>query len=151
MNTLASFYNSILTAVSYLERIFETIDEPVLVKDCEGAVSMPPIKGKVEFKDVTFSYEDGIPILNARISFTANVGDSIAIVGPTGAGKTTIINLISRFYNLDSGRILIDGTDISKVTIKSLRKRMGVMLPGQLHLLPERLWITSVTVIYDYG
>ena len=127
VNTLASFYNSILTAVSYLERIFETIDEPVLVKDCEGAVSMPPIKGKVEFKDVTFSYEDGIPILNG-ISFTANVGDSIAIVGPTGAGKTTIINLISRFYNLDSGMITIDGTDISKVTIKSLRKQMGVML-----------------------
>lgn len=127
VNTLASFYNSILTAVSYLERIFETIDEPVLVKDSEGAVSMPPIRGKIEFKDVVFSYEDGIPILNG-ISFTANAGDSIAIVGPTGAGKTTIINLISRFYNLDSGLITIDDVDISKVTIKSLRKQMGVML-----------------------
>ncbi len=127
VNTLASFYNSILTAVSYLERIFETIDEPVLVKDCEGATLMPSIRGKVEFKDVVFSYEDGIPILNG-ISFTANAGDSIAIVGPTGAGKTTIINLISRFYNLDSGLITIDEVDISKVTIKSLRKQMGVML-----------------------
>lgn len=127
VNTLASFYNSLLTAISYLERIFETIDEPVLVKDCEGAVPMPPIKGKVEFKNVVFSYEDGIPILN-DISFTANVGDSIAIVGPTGAGKTTIINLISRFYNLDSGTITIDGIDIDKVTIKSLRKQMGIML-----------------------
>lgn len=127
VNTLASFYNSLLTAVSYLERIFETIDEPILIKDCEGAKEMPPIIGEVEFKDVTFSYEDGIPVLN-KISFKANVGDSIAIVGPTGAGKTTIINLISRFYNLDSGLITIDGTDISKVTIKSLRKQMGVML-----------------------
>ena len=127
VNTLASFYNSLLTAVSYLERIFETIDEPVLVKDCEGAIEMPPIKGEVEFKKVCFSYEDGVPILN-DINFKAQVGDSFAIVGPTGAGKTTIINLISRFYNLDSGEITIDGVDISKVQIKSLRKQMGVML-----------------------
>jgi ATP-binding cassette subfamily B protein len=127
VNTLASFYNSLLTAVSYLERIFQTIDEPVLVKDCEDAVEMPPIIGKVVFRDVTFSYEDGIPVLNG-INFRADVGDSIAIVGPTGAGKTTIINLISRFYNLDSGKITIDGIDISKVQIKSLRKQMGVML-----------------------
>lgn len=127
VNTLASFYNSLLTAISYLERIFETIDEPVLVKDKEGAVEMPPIKGTVDFKDVVFSYEEGIPILNG-INFTAKQGESFAIVGPTGAGKTTIINLISRFYNLDSGSILIDGVDINDVTIKSLRKQMGVML-----------------------
>ena len=127
INTLASFYNSLLTAVSYLERIFETIDEPVLVKDIEDAVEMPTIKGEVEFKDVTFSYEDDVKILNG-INFKAKVGDTIAIVGPTGAGKTTIINLISRFYNLDSGIINFDVVDISKVTIKSLRKQMGVML-----------------------
>jgi ATP-binding cassette subfamily B protein len=127
VNTLASFYNSLLTAISYLERIFETIDEPVLVKDTPDAVKMPPIKGDVEFKDVCFSYEDGIRILN-HVSFRAKQGESFAIVGPTGAGKTTIINLISRFYNLDSGQILIDGVDISQVTIKSLRKQMGVML-----------------------
>lgn len=127
VNTLASFYNSLLTAVSYLERIFETIDEPVTVRDIEGAVDMPQIEGEVEFEDVNFSYENGVRILN-NVNFKANVGDSIAIVGPTGAGKTTIINLISRFYNLDSGLITIDGVDISKVTIKSLRKQMGVML-----------------------
>jgi len=127
VNTLASFYNSLLTAVSYLERIFETIDEPVLVKDCEEAIEMPPIKGEVVFKDVTFSYEDGVKILNG-INFSSAIGDSVAIVGPTGAGKTTIINLISRFYNLDSGEITIDGVNISKVTIKSLRKQMGIML-----------------------
>lgn len=127
INTLASFYNSLLTAISYLERIFQTIDEPVKVKDCEGAVEMPLIKGEVEFKNVNFSYEDDVKVLN-NISFKTKVGDTIAIVGPTGAGKTTIINLISRFYNLDSGEITIDGIDISKVTIKSLRKQMGVML-----------------------
>lgn len=127
VNTLASFYNSILTAVSYLERIFQTIDEPVLVKDCEGAKSMPPIIGDVEFRDVCFSYEDGVPVLN-NVSFRAAAGDTVAIVGPTGAGKTTIINLISRFYNLNSGSINIDGMDICKVQIKSLRRQMGVML-----------------------
>ena len=127
VNTLAGFYNSLLTAISYMERIFETIDEPVLVKDKEDAYDMPPIIGAVEFKDVSFSYEDGIPILN-NISFKVKPGDTIAIVGPTGAGKTTIINLISRFYNLDSGVITIDDVDISDVTIKSLRTQMGVML-----------------------
>lgn len=127
INTLASFYNSLLTAISYLERIFETIDEPVLVKDKEDATKMPEIKGDVEFKDVVFSYEDGIRILNG-INFKVNQGESYAIVGPTGAGKSTIINLISRFYNVDSGQILIDGIDINDVTIKSLRKQMGVML-----------------------
>ncbi|MDE7274094.1 MAG: ABC transporter ATP-binding protein/permease [Lachnospiraceae bacterium] len=127
VNTLASFYNSLLTAIAYLERIFETIDEPVNVKDAENAVPMPPIDGKVTFQDVCFSYEDGVPILN-KVNFTANPGDTYAIVGPTGAGKSTIVNLISRFYNVDSGRILIDGTDISNVTLKSLRKQMGIMM-----------------------
>ncbi len=127
INTLASFYNSLLTALSYLDRIFETIDEPVAVKDAPGATEMPPIKGDVEFKDVVFSYEEGIPILKG-VNFKVKQGESFAIVGPTGAGKSTIINLISRFYNLDSGQILIDGIDINTVTIKSLRKQMGVML-----------------------
>lgn len=127
INTLASFYNSLLTAMSYLERIFETIDEPVLVKDREGASAMPPIIGEVEFKHVSFSYEDNIKILN-DVSFHVNPGETFALVGPTGAGKSTIINLISRFYNIDSGELLIDGIDINTVTIHSLRKQMGVML-----------------------
>ncbi len=127
INTLAGFYNSLLTAISYLERIFETIDEPVNVKDAPDATQMPPIKGKVEFRDVTFSYEEGHRILDG-IHFTTNVGETYAIVGPTGAGKTTIVNLISRFYNVDSGTILIDDVDISKVTIHSLRTQMGIMM-----------------------
>ena len=127
INTLASFYNSLLTAISYLERIFETIDEPVLVKDEPGAVEMPVIHGKVAFENVSFSYEEGHRILD-NISFQVNQGETYAIVGPTGAGKSTIVNLISRFYNVDSGRITIDGIDISKVTIKSLRTQMGIMM-----------------------
>ncbi len=127
INTLAGFYNSLLTAISYLERIFETIDEPVLVKDAQGAADMPPIRGEVEFKDVCFSYEEGHRILE-NISFTVKEGETYAFVGPTGAGKSTIVNLISRFYNVDSGQVLIDGTDISGVTIRSLRTQMGVMM-----------------------
>ena len=127
INTIASFYNSLLTAISYLERIFETIDEPVEVKDAPDATDMSPIKGDVSFENVKFSYEDGVPILK-DVSFDVKQGQTIAIVGPTGAGKTTIVNLLSRFYNVDSGKVLIDGIDISKVKIHSLRTQMGVMM-----------------------
>ena len=127
ITTLANFYNSLLTAISYLERIFETIDEPVAVKDAPDAAEMPPITGKVTFDHVNFSYEDGVKILN-DVSFTARPGESFAIVGPTGAGKTTIVNLLSRFYNVDSGAVLVDDIDISKVTLYSLRTQMGVMM-----------------------
>lgn len=127
ITNMGNFYNSLLTAISYLELIFETIDEPIIVTDKEGAVDIPTIKGEVVFDNVSFSYEDNIPILK-NVSFHVNAGSSYAIVGPTGAGKTTIINLISRFYNIDSGHIYIDGYDIEDVTIDSLRKQMGVML-----------------------
>lgn len=127
ITTLTNFYNSLLTAISYLERIFETIDEPVAVKDAPDAVEMPPITGKVTFDHVDFSYEDGVKILD-NVSFTAQPGESFAIVGPTGAGKTTIVNLLSRFYNVDSGTVRVDDMDISKVTLHSLRTQMGVMM-----------------------
>ncbi len=127
VNTLAGFYNSLLTAISYLERIFETIDEPISVQDTPDAVEMPSIHGDVSFEQVSFSYEPGVRILD-KVSFRARAGESFAIVGPTGAGKTTLVNLLSRFYNLEEGRILIDGTDIAGVTIHSLRAQMGVMM-----------------------
>ena len=88
---------------------------------------MPPIIGKVTFDHVSFSYEEGIKTLD-DVSFTAMPGESFAIVGPTGAGKTTIVNLLSRFYNIGSGTVYIDDTDISKVTLHSLRTQMGVMM-----------------------
>lgn len=127
INTIVSFYNTILTSLSYLERIFETIDEPIEIKDKEDAKDMPKIDGNVVFDKVCFSYEEGAYLLK-DISFEVKSGQSFAIVGPTGAGKTTIVNLLSRFYNINSGHIYIDGIDIENVTIKSLRKQMGVMM-----------------------
>ncbi len=124
---LGNIFNNFINNMAYLERIFETMGEPVTVDDCEGAVEMPKIKGEVTFKNVHFSYEEGKEILH-DVSFTVKPGESIALVGPTGAGKSTIVSLISRFYNVDSGQILIDGTDISKVTLKSLRSQLGIML-----------------------
>lgn len=124
---VSNFYNQLISAMAYLERIFETLDEQPDVVDIEGAIDMPPIVGEVEFKDVTFGYEDGVTILNG-INFSAKPGETIALVGTTGSGKTTIINLLSRFYNINDGELLIDGVDISKVKLKSLREQMGVML-----------------------
>ncbi len=124
---LGNIFNNFINNMAYLERIFETIDEPVEVKNKDNAVEMPQIKGEVEFQNVCFSYEKGEEVLH-DVSFKVTPGQSIALVGPTGAGKSTIVSLISRFYNLDSGKILIDGQDISDVTLKSLRSQMGIML-----------------------
>ncbi len=124
---IANIYNSFVNAIAYLERIFETMNEPPVIEDAKDAFELPPIKGVVEFKDVHFGYDPNVMILKG-VSFTANVGESIAIVGPTGAGKTTIVNLISRFYNIEHGQVLIDGSDIMKVTLHSLRSQMGIML-----------------------
>ena len=124
---LSNLYNTFVNTIAYLERIFETMDEPVTVTDKENASEMPEIKGDVSFDNVTFGYEEGVNILE-KLSFDVKAGQSIALVGTTGAGKTTIVNLISRFYNLNGGRVLIDGQDISEVTLKSLRSQMGIML-----------------------
>lgn len=124
---LGNIFNNFINNVAYLERIFETIDEPVDVRDAEDAVVLPPITGRVEFKDVSFSYDEKEEVLH-HVSFTVEPGESIALVGPTGAGKSTIVSLISRFYDVNSGQILIDGKDISKVTLNSLRSQMGIML-----------------------
>ncbi len=124
---LGNIFNNFINNMAYLERIFETIDEPVGVKDKEDATEMPKIRGEVEFRDVSFSYEEGKEVLH-HVSFKVAPGSSIALVGPTGAGKSTIVNLISRFYDLDSGKILIDGQDISDVTLRSLRSQMGIMM-----------------------
>ncbi|MGZ7443051.1 ABC transporter ATP-binding protein [Paenibacillus sp. TH7-28] len=124
---LSNLYNNFINAVAYLERIFETLDEPVTVSDVPNAKELPQVKGNVTFDDVTFAYDPGLNILE-NLSFEVKAGESIALVGPTGAGKTTVVNLISRFYNITDGRILIDGEDISQVTLKSLRSQMGIML-----------------------
>lgn len=124
---LGNIFNGFINNMAYLERIFETMDEPVIVDDAPDAVELKKVVGEVTFDHVSFSYEKGKEILH-DVSFSVKPGESVALVGPTGAGKSTIVSLISRFYNLDSGRILIDGQDISKVTLKSLRSQMGIML-----------------------
>lgn len=124
---LSNLFNSFVNTVSYLERIFEAMDEPVTVKDKDNAKEMPPIKGDVTFENVTFAYDESKNILE-NLSFTVKSGESVALVGPTGAGKTTIVNLISRFYDTTGGRVLVDGVDISDVTLHSLRSQMGIML-----------------------
>ena len=141
ITNLANIYNSFVNNIAYLERIFETMDEPVVVDDAPNAVELPPITGEVEFRDVTFAYEPEVHILE-NLNLHVKAGESIALVGPTGAGKTTVVNLISRFYNLTGGEILLygrpeegenavawsEGYDISRVTLHSLRTQMGIML-----------------------
>ncbi|WP_372630280.1 ABC transporter ATP-binding protein [Cohnella sp.] len=124
---LSNLYNSFINAVAYLERIFETLDEPVTVTDVPDARKLPTLQGRVTFDDVTFAYEPGYNILE-HLSFDIKPGESVALVGPTGAGKTTVVNLISRFYNVTGGRILVDGQDIADATLQSLRSQMGIML-----------------------
>jgi len=124
---LGNIFNNFINNIAYLERIFETLDEPVTVDDDKDAVKMSAIKGDVTFENVSFAYEEGKDVLK-NVSFTVKAGESVALVGPTGAGKSTIVNLISRFYNVERGRVLIDGQDIAKVTLHSLRSQMGIML-----------------------
>ena len=127
IQNLGNFYNSMVTTGAYVERIFELLDEPEDISDKPGAKELPPIRGHVQFDHVNFSYEEGNPILK-DINFTITPGMSVAIVGPTGAGKTTIINLLSRFYNPQDGKILIDGLNLMDLQIKSIRTQVGVML-----------------------
>lgn len=125
--SLSNLYNSFINTIAYLERIFESMDEPIIVNDKIDAIPMPKITGNVSFEEVTFSYDDTVNILE-KMNMHVKAGESIALVGPTGAGKTTIINLISRFYNVNSGQILIDDQNITDVTLNSLRSQMGIML-----------------------
>jgi len=132
ITNLANIYNSFVNNIAYLERIFETMDEPVVVDDAPGAESLPPISGEVDFEDITFAYEENLNVLE-HMDLHVKAGESIALVGPTGAGKSTVINLLCRFYNLSGGRILLhdrDGRrhDISQVTLHSLRSQLGIML-----------------------
>jgi len=124
---ITNFYNTLITNFSAAERVFEILDIDPDIENLEQSTVMPVIKGNVEFDDVTFSYEDSVPVLK-NVSFNIEAGESIALVGETGAGKTTIVNLISRFYDADQGRILVDGTDVKGVTLESLRSQMGIML-----------------------
>lgn len=123
---LSQFYNQLVTTVSGAERVFEIMDTEAKLVDKEDAVEMPQIQGNVKFNNVTFSYTGKENVLE-NVSFDIVAGKTVALVGPTGAGKSTIVNLISRFYDVQEGAVLIDGYDIRDVTINSLRTQMGVM------------------------
>lgn len=123
---LGSFYNQIIANLAAAERVFEIIDLEPEIKDGEAVGEMPQITGRVRFKDVGFAYEDGVPVLK-DVSFDITPGETIALVGPTGAGKTTIVNLISRFYDVQTGTVLIDDSNVRDVSIESLRSQLGIM------------------------
>ena len=125
---ISNFYNTLIMAMAYLERIFETLDEEVSISNLPNAYEMPSIEGNIEFKNVVFKYEDEEREILKNVSFKVNAGETIALVGPTGAGKTTIINLLSRFYDVTKGEVIIDNNNIRNVTLSSLREQMGVML-----------------------
>ena len=128
IRNLANLYNKIVNNISSAERIFDILDTEPELKEKEDAIDLPEIQGEVKFDHVTFAYPDEPDRDIIRdICFTAKPGETIALVGPTGAGKTTIVNLVSRFYDVKSGHILIDGYDVNDITIHSLRSQMGIM------------------------
>ncbi|EOS21255.1 ATP-binding cassette, subfamily B, bacterial [Lachnospiraceae bacterium 3-1] len=127
---LSNFYNQVITNLTAAERIFEILDTKPDIFDTSDVQELPEIQGRVEFEHVSFTYDEGTPAetkVLEDVSFQIQPGETIALVGPTGAGKTTVVNLISRFYDIKKGRILIDGYEIQKVSMESLRRQMGVM------------------------
>lgn len=127
---LSNFYNQLVTNLSAAERIFDILDTKPDIQDESDVEELPEVEGKVEFSHVSFTYDKGTPAetkVLSDVNFTIQPGETIALVGPTGAGKTTIVNLISRFYDIEDGHIYIDGHDLKKVSIHSLRRQMGVM------------------------
>jgi ATP-binding cassette subfamily B multidrug efflux pump len=127
LRQLGDLYNQVQAAFAGAERIFEVLDTQPDLTDAEDAVELSDVKGDVSFENVDFAYVEDVPVLK-DVSLSAKPGQTIALVGPTGAGKTTIVNLLTRFYDLDSGTITIDGTDIRSVTRDSLRRSLGIVL-----------------------
>ncbi len=125
---LSDFYKQMITNLAAAERVFEVMDTPSEITDERAMGEIPPVRGEVEFENVSFAYSDAPDIhVLENVSFHISPGETIALVGPTGAGKTTIVNLVSRFYNATSGRVLIDGHDVQEVTLESLRSQLGIM------------------------
>lgn len=127
---LSNFYNQVITNLSAAERIFDIMDTEPDIMDAENVRELPEVEGRVTFSHVSFTYDEGTE--NEKqvlrdVNFEIEPGETIALVGPTGAGKTTIVNLISRFYDIQKGKILVDGYDLKEISIESLRRQMGVM------------------------
>ncbi|HPG48188.1 MAG TPA: ABC transporter ATP-binding protein [Petrotogaceae bacterium] len=141
---ITNFYNSLITNFAAAERIFDILDTKPDIENKGSEIIMPLINGNVQFKNVSFGYDDGTTVLD-NVSFNVKAGEKIALVGPTGAGKTTIINLISRFYDTKKGNVLIDGYDVKNVDLESLRSQMGIMLQDTF------LFSMSITDNIRYG
>lgn len=124
---IGDFYNQLVTCSAYVERIFETMDEKPLIENAKNAEELETVRGDVDYDNVCFSYDSGTQILH-NVNLHVKAGSTIAFVGPTGAGKTTVVSLLSRFYDVSSGSVRIDGTDVRDVKIDSLRRQIGVML-----------------------
>ena len=124
---LSTFYNEILVALAAAARVFEILDTKAEIVNAPDAYELPEIRGSVEFRDVHFAYEEGQPVFQG-LNLTVESGETVALVGETGAGKSTVINLVSRFYDIQSGSIFVDGHDVRKVTLESLRGQVGVMM-----------------------
>ncbi len=127
IHQIAQLYNTIQAALAGAERVFEVMDEKPELTDSENALVLEDVKGEVVFENVDFAYKKDVPVLK-NVSFTAKPGQTIALVGPTGAGKTTIINLLTRFYDINSGSIMIDGLDLRDMKKDSLRRKLGIVL-----------------------
>jgi ATP-binding cassette subfamily B protein len=141
---LGNYYNMLISSLTAAERIFEIMDLEPEIKDNKGAIPIGRINGRVTFENISFGYEDGQVVLD-DVSFDVRPGETVALVGETGAGKTTIINLISRFYDPTSGRVLLDGKDIRDHTLESVRSQMGIMMQDTF------LFSTSVMENIRYG
>ncbi len=127
LTQLSAIIQSLAQVSANLERVFETIDTPAVIADKEGAVALKDVQGRVDYNDVTFCYEEGVNILE-HFDLHVRPGERIALVGPTGAGKTTVINLLTRFYDVKEGSVTIDGQDVRDVKLKSLRTEIGVLM-----------------------
>ncbi|MEZ4865444.1 MAG: ABC transporter ATP-binding protein [Caldilineaceae bacterium] len=127
LNEIANLYNQLQSAVAGAERVFATIDEEAELVDVADALSLTALRGDVRFENVCFSYDGVTPVLKA-VSLHAKPGEIVALVGPTGAGKTTIVNLLTRFYDIDSGHIVIDGHDLGQLNRHDLRRQLGIVL-----------------------
>ena len=128
INNLANLYNQIVTNAAYLERILETMDEDVMIADSENAYPLPKIKGDISFINLDFKYDENSRYIFKDFNLNVKAGEKVALVGHTGAGKTTVVNLLSRYYEITAGDIKVDGHSIKDVTLNSLRGQIGYML-----------------------
>ena len=127
LSQISTIIQELAQVCSNLEQVFETIDYPLGIQDKEDAVTLKDVKGQVDFNDVTFAYEEGVNVLE-HFNLHVRPGETIALVGPTGAGKTTIINMLTRFYDVQEGSVTIDGVDVRDATLDSLRREVGVLM-----------------------